>query len=61
MAIAEGKNANRSIFTLKGMEAHKDSFVNKPILCAFPSGQIGDWNYLYIINRTQSLYTEMYN
>jgi len=42
MAIAEGKNANRSIFTLKGMEAHKNSFVNKPILCAFPSGQIGD-------------------
>lgn len=42
MAIAEGKNANKSIFTLEGMQKHKNSFVNKPILCAFPHGQIGD-------------------
>ena len=42
MAIAEGKNLNKSIFTLKGMELNKDTFINKPILCAFPNGQIGD-------------------
>ena len=42
MAIAEGKNLNKSIFTLRGMELNKDTFINKPILCAFPNGQIGD-------------------
>ena len=33
MAIAEGKNLNKSIFTYEGMEKHKDTFINKPILC----------------------------
>ena len=42
MAIAEGKNKNHSIFTLEGMKTNKDSFINKPILCAFPNQQIGD-------------------
>ena len=42
MAIAEGKNLNKSIFTLEGMKKHKNSFINKPILCAFPNNQIGD-------------------
>ena len=42
MAIAEGKNLNKSIFTLQGMEINKDTFINKPILCAFPNRQIGD-------------------
>lgn len=42
MAIAEGKNLNKSIFTLRGMEINKDTFINKPILCAFPNRQIGD-------------------
>ena len=42
MAVAEGKNLNKSIFTLEGMKVNKDTFINKPILCAFPNGQIGD-------------------
>lgn len=42
MAIAEGKNLNNSIFTLEGMKTNKDTFINKPILCAFPNKQIGD-------------------
>lgn len=46
MAVAEGKNLNKSIFTYEGMEKNKNTFINKPILCAFPNGQIGDWNYL---------------
>ena len=41
-AIAEGKNLNKSIFTYEGMEKHKDTFINKPILCAFPNGQMGE-------------------
>ena len=42
MAVAEGKNLNKSIFTYEGMEKNKNTFINKPILCAFPNGQIGD-------------------
>lgn len=42
MAVAEGKNLNNSIFTLEGMKTNKDTFINKPILCAFPNKQIGD-------------------
>ena len=42
MAVAEGKNLNKAIFTLEGMKVNKDTFINKPILCAFPNGQIGD-------------------
>ena len=42
MAIAEGKNLNKSIFTLEGMKTNKDTFINKPILCAFPNRQVGD-------------------
>lgn len=42
MVVAEGKNLNKSIFTLEGMKVNKNTFINKPILCAFPNRQIGD-------------------
>jgi hypothetical protein len=42
MAIKEGLNLNNSIFTLEGMQQCKDSFLGKPLMCAFPKDYINN-------------------
>ena len=45
--------------TSKAMaEVEKQSFGN---MISQLNIEENDWNYLYVIDRTQSLYTEMYN
>ena len=42
MAIKEGKNLNDSFFTLEGMEKFKNTFIEQPLLCAYPRNLMGD-------------------
>jgi hypothetical protein len=42
MCVKEGLNLNDSNFLLEGMQKSKDSFAQKPLMCAFPKNFLSD-------------------